>query len=320
MKNEFYGKRIAFLGDSIIQDGTFLDFMRARLLGVADAPRLYNRGLGGNRAMMVEGLFADEIASLRPDVCYIHYGVNDVGIWLYDTSLPITPPKEEERRGRLEDYCSGLTRAVERMLAEGITPVICTPIALDEQLGVEDSTKTVTDNDGKAEHVKEVLYKRKTFSHVNRALRAFCDFAASLAKRYRIGLLDLHDAFLRAQAPEATLYRADGIHLSAVGNRLLAKLLLAHFGIEEKIPEGAGFPPAIATLREVEQTERRIQYVKWAMFHPIYGRAIEDPEVGAAALLSRESLEQHKRLAIETYLAHGKSAEALRAKIEEIYP
>lgn len=317
MRTLFYGKRVAFLGDSIVQHGTFLDFMRARLDGIAGAPRLYNRGLGGNRSIMVEGLFADEIASLRPDVTFVHYGVNDLGVWLYDTALEVTPAVLAERRERDEAYRAGLVRTVALIREAGITPVLCTPIPLDGYLREEEDIVTLADNREKGERIRDTLYRRATFARLNEALSAYRETVFAIAADGGAEVCDLGAAFLTAQTPEGGLYQKDGTHLSRAGNVLLAQCFLSHMGVAW---DGCTPPlsPRHAALREREQTERSVQYVKWALFHPMWGRDVEDSEVGAAALLEAPTLERHKRLAIEDYLKNGKSAEGLRAEIEAL--
>ena len=309
--------RIAFLGDSIVQHGTFLDLMRARLEDIEGAPRLYNRGLGGNRADMVTALFADEIASLRPDTCFVHYGVNDIGVWLYDTALAVTPAVLAERRERDEGYRAGLTRTAERLLAAGITPVLCTPIPLDGYLGEEEDVVTLADNEEKGKRIRDTLYTRATFAAINRALAAYRETVFAIAAEAGAEVCDLHTAFLGAQGEGSGLYQKDGTHLSRKGNVLLAQCLLSHIGVAW---DGTPLPLSErhATLRELEQAERRVQYVKWAMFHPLYGRDAEDATVGAAALLESATLPLHQRQAIEDYLKNGKSAEGLRAEIEAL--
>ena len=319
MRAEFAGKRIAFLGASIVQNGTALDRMRLSLLDTPRAPRLYNRGLGGNRAIMVEGLFRDEILSLAPDACFVHYGVNDMGVWLYDAAREVTAAVEAERRERDEAYRCGIRRTVALLLGAGIRPVLCTPIAVDERLCEVGDIFTVADNEEKGKRIRDTLYTRASFSAINRALKGYRDAVFAIAEERGCEVLDLFSVFHGALMREGGLYAKDGIHLAERGHTLLAECVLSHIGAPGatvSIP----LPPPLVALREAEQLERQIQYVKWAMFHPFYGRDIGDPETGARAMLAREGLEHHKRLALTAYLENGRRLDALRARIEEIYP
>ena len=61
MKEQYKGKTIAVIGASVIEHGKQFYYIRSYMQQSKDKCYLYNRGTGGNRAVMFPYLFDEEI-------------------------------------------------------------------------------------------------------------------------------------------------------------------------------------------------------------------------------------------------------------------
>ena len=315
MKQEFENKRIAFLGASIIQNGQFLSYMRNYLLNNPSEgkAKFFNCGLGGNRSIMAPDLLEDDILPLKPDYCFIHFGVNDMGIWLYDGAVEETREVLLEREERDALYFEGMKRTVERLKEKGIQPILCSPIAVNENLVEKENIETVADNKEKGELIEEGFYKRKTFQNINCKLAQYSKKLKEYAEKERVLFFDLYaKTYSKMQTIEG-MFGKDGIHLTSIGQEELGKSILEYLGCVE----------AFSALKTYEKTEeiarkealiRKIQYVKWAMFHPFLGYEEKEIDRNVQDAL-REELPRHKQEAIQAYLEHGKDVSILQAEL-----
>ena len=318
MKECFHNARIALLGASNFQRGRTVHYLRAHFEGRADRPFFYNRALGGNTAGMVEVLLPDEILSLRPDYCFIQYGANDLGVWLYDTAEEVTPALLEARSERDRAYLASTRRNLRLLKEAGITPILCTVIAFNERLSEDEEIETLADNREKGEKIKSTLYTNEAFLEINRTLSRYREALLAIAHEEGIPSCDLFTPFLRAQYEREGLYEADGIHLTEEGQRLLAGILLAHLG--EEGPAATEGSEALKELFTLEERERQVQYVRWAFYHPIFGPVREEKiREEMEAMCRNEAEPPHRRAAARIFLENGGSAEALRQRIEELY-
>ena len=90
MKQEFTGKTICLLGDSIMEHGFYTYYLRSYFENKKEKCFFFNRGVAGNRAIMAQYLLEDEVYFLNPDYVFICFGANDLGVWLYDSYLTVT--------------------------------------------------------------------------------------------------------------------------------------------------------------------------------------------------------------------------------------
>ena len=318
MRSEFYGKRIAFLGDSLFHHGHFLDYLRAHFDGRADKPLLFNRGLGGNTAEMVKELFSDEILSLRPDYCFVAFGANDVGGWLYDEASEVTEEVLRDRAERDRIHIASMREVATLLKEAGITPILCTTIAFNELIVEDKDIETLADNKEKGEKIKSTLYTKRAFQSINNTFRRYREALARTAEDTGSELCDLFSVFIDAQYKDLTLYEKDGVHLTADGGHLLlAKAILSHLGEEELLPRDSQF---VREFRELEQKERSVQYVKWAFYHPIFGPVTNEKIKEEMEAMYRDPASPpHRKHASGNYLKYKGDATPLRKKLREVY-
>ena len=108
MKKEFVGKTIVLLGDSITEHGFYTYNLRSYFQGKEEKCYIFNRGTGGNRAVMAPYILSDEIRELKPDYIVISFGANDIGIWLYDARKVVSDKLLLERKLRDDEYYASI--------------------------------------------------------------------------------------------------------------------------------------------------------------------------------------------------------------------
>ena len=313
MKQEFQNKRIAFLGASIIQNGQFLSYMRNYLLNNPSEgkAKFFNCGLGGNRSIMAPALLQDDIFPLNPDYCFIHFGVNDMGIWLYEGEETKEILVEQEKRDAL--YFDGMKRTVELLKKKGVEPILCSPIAVNEYLIEKENIETVADNKEKGELIEEGFYKRKTFQNINRKLAKYAKTLQRYAKKEGILFFDLYAETYRKMQTIEGMFGKDGIHLTAIGQEELGKTFLEYLGCSQAI-SALETHEKTGEIAQKEALIRKIQYVKWAMFHPFLGYEQKELDKNVREAL-KEELPRHKKEAIQAYLGHEKELSFLQAEL-----
>ena len=316
MNKQFENKRICFLGASTIQNGGFIACLRSYYSqeGYKRLPYFFNRGLGGNRAIMVKALLCDEVLSLQPDYCFILFGLNDMGIWLYDSNEKETAELLQERKERDELFYKGIFETVKELKTHGIVPILISTLAVNERLMEREDIETVADNKEKGRMIGDGFYKRKTFANINQKLRTYSERLKQYAKSENIDFIDGFDYFYSLLDNASELYREDGIHLTEYGQGMIARMILEFFDCEN-IPEKFQMSAYAKRLLEIEKTERNIQYVKWAIFHPDLGYKTDEMEQNARRKLQQNNLSKKARESIEDYLQYGGRVDELRACI-----
>ena len=104
MDTKFINKSICFLGDSITEHGHYLYDIRSYFHNKPEKVFVHNCGTGGNRAIMAQYILDKEIEVYNPDFVVISFGVNDMGVWLYDSNKTVTERLLEKRKARDDEY------------------------------------------------------------------------------------------------------------------------------------------------------------------------------------------------------------------------
>ena len=316
MKKEFENKRICFIGDSIIQHGFFLSYLRSRLYDTSPdkMPTIFNCGLGGNCSHMASDLLEDEVFSWNADYCFIHYGVNDLGGWLYDASAEVTEDIIIERKARDARFFNGMKETVKKLKENNVIPIIMSPYTVNELLEESGDIQTLEDNREKAEKLKAAFYRRENLRMINEKMKEYSETLKAYAQENGVLFLDLFSHTYDLMLSKGGLHAKDGVHLSMSGNEEFAKLLLRFLG-EEDIPESLYISEKAEKIAEAEKAERGIQYVKWARFHPILGYQRARMKEYIDKTLCKDDLPLHFRQAIEAYLKYDGDVTAARKEL-----
>src|SRR4028118_817318 len=204
------GESIAFLGDSITYFGAFMKdtpyfstenpggYVRLVASGLASQGinvTVIPAGIGGNNSKHMLGRLEKDVLSKKPTWMTLSCGVNDV----------------MHKAVELEDYKKNITGILDRCEQAGVKVLVLTAT----QIGLP-----VT-NPG------------------NVKLAGYNDFLRETAKARDLPVADVNAAMVAEQAAleKAGIKRAltgDGVHMNIYGNLVMAKTVLAAFGLDEK--------------------------------------------------------------------------------------
>ena len=193
------GEKVAFLGDSITQNGWtqpggYVRLVAAGLntLGIKIVP--IPAGVGGNTSQEMLARLDRDVLSRKPDWLTLSCGVNDVG--------------HSDKGVDLEHYQQNVTSIVDQARAKGIRVMILTATPIQENL-------------------KNVQ---------NQRLASHNDFLRQFAKERNLPLAELNLAFQATMKVETGPSRhptVDGVHMNPYGNRLMATGILRAFGVTD---------------------------------------------------------------------------------------
>ena len=319
MRKEFIGKTIAFIGDSITQHGHYIYHLRAYFQGKKEKCFVYNRGVGGNRAIMAQYILDDEICSLTPDYAVICFGVNDLGIWLYDSLKPITQEVLKKRKARDDEYIKAYEILIDELTAKGIKPIVASPYAVDNFIVENEEIETVADNNEKEDEIKPSFYKRKTFQNINEALKGYSNRLQALCVQKGVEFWDFFLETYKQMQTDRGLYSKDGIHFSQdKGHSVLAQTVLKFLGCE--IPGGFTKTAENDKIFEMEQFERSIGYIaRCTPMNRLFGDYTEEDIVAYAnKIKDDESVYSGSRISAKNYLAHRHELPQIQAEIKRL--
>ncbi len=272
---EFKNKKIALLGDSIMSDGRYINNASSYMVGKKDRCYLFNRGIGGNRADMIDCLMEDEVFSIKPDYCVICFGVNDLGIWLYDKYKKLTSEIIAEREKRNQSHKNAIKRFVKYCKERGVKPILMSGYAVDQMLEEKPDIPTLGDNKEKAQLLGPWFYKRQTFENINVALQGYRDFLKELAKQENILFFDMHEKTYKYMLEEDGLFNDDGIHYSEKGHKYIAKAFLELLGYED-VPTEFSHGDGFEQLLTAKALDRAPAFIRFNMFNKINGEFTEE--------------------------------------------
>jgi lysophospholipase L1-like esterase len=197
------GQKIAFLGDSITQqgaaNGSGYVWLTVSGLAANDVKvQAIPAGISGHKSTDMLARLEKDVLSKRPDWMTLSCGVNDV--WHQDFGKGVM----------LEDYKQNIAKIVDLCQAAGIKVMILTSTMIGEDQPNAKNQKLIAYND-----VLRALAKEKNclLADLN------ADMQAELVKRGR----DL--------TKPGTALTTDGVHMNLEGNQMMARGVLKAFGL-----------------------------------------------------------------------------------------
>lgn len=257
MRDLFKNKRIVFFGDSITENGTFCYNIRSYFREIGVKSTVFNRGVGGTRAVMAKYMMEEEVFPVNPDIVFVSYGVNDIGIWLYDSLKEFTPEIMEKRRLRDEEHIQSMIDVITALKNKGITPICCTPFAVNELLTEKEDIETIADNNEKEDYIGPSFYKRKTFANINEGLKGYAEKMKKICLEQNVEVIDFFDFTYKLSYAEKGIFIDDGTHYTKKGHDFLAKFILEFMGVKESIGEFKTY----LDMDEARKTERLLRDV-----------------------------------------------------------
>ena len=209
------GDKIAFMGDSITQEGWgkpagYVRLVMAGLKANGIEAEAVPAGISGHKSNQMLARLEKDVLSKKPQWMTLSCGVNDA--WHGARGVPLdeamaangTFDAAVSERGT---YKKNITEIIDKTTAAGIRPVILTATVIKEELDGE----------------------------LNKKLAPYNDFLRSLAKERKLQLADLnamcHEAIKAANKPGTNILTYDGVHMAAEGNQLMATGVLQAFGL-----------------------------------------------------------------------------------------
>ncbi len=193
------GETVAFLGDSITQQGAgspggYVQLVASGLAANGIEIKIVPAGISGHKSNQMRDRLESDVLAKKPNWMTLSCGVNDV--W------------HGEKGVSLEDFKTNITDIVDRCQAAGVKVLILTATQI----------KLPLDN---PENVK---------------LAAYNTFLRDLAKERNLALADLNADMASAQkaAGADKPLTADGVHMNHRGNIMMANGVLRAFGLDDK--------------------------------------------------------------------------------------
>ena len=198
------GDKVAFLGDSITQEGQdgpggYVQLVGSGLAANGVKIEIVGAGISGHKSNDMLARLDRDVLSKKPQWMTLSCGVNDV--WHGDDGVP------------LPDYQKNITAIVDRAQAAGVKVVILTSTMIGEDATEPD----------------------------NVTLGGYNEFLRALAKAKGCRLADVN-AGMQAALVEARKTKAkpasgnylttDGVHMAAAGNRMMAVGVLQAIGLD----------------------------------------------------------------------------------------
>jgi lysophospholipase L1-like esterase len=217
------GDKIAFLGDSITQEGWgkpagYVRLVMAGLKANGIEAEAVPAGISGHKSDQMLARLERDVLSKKPQWMTLSCGVNDA--WHGARGVPLDESMAangsfDANVAERGTYRKNITEIIDRATAAGIRPVILTSTVIKEELDGE----------------------------LNHKLAPYNDFLRSLAKERKLPLADLnamcHESIKAANKPGTNVLTYDGVHMAAEGNQLMAAGVLQAFGLNPEQIEKA---------------------------------------------------------------------------------
>jgi lysophospholipase L1-like esterase len=216
------GQSIAFLGDSITQQGAgspggYCCLVISGLESVGVKVKMIPAGISGHKSNDMLKRLDSDVLQKKPTWMTLSCGVNDV--WHGARGVP------------LEAYKTNITAIVDAAQAQGIRVMILTATMIKEDPAEENNKKLAAYND----FLRALAVEKKCL---------LADLNADMQKAVAEG---------RAKGQQGNLLTADGVHMNGAGNQMMALGVIRAFGLGEdelrKIREHWLDLPGAVTLR-----------------------------------------------------------------------
>ena len=210
--------RVVTLGDSITQGGegpggyVWLVRHYLKVLYPQQGIEVSNAGISGHKSTDMLKRFQKDVLDKKPDLVTISVGVNDVWHGFYDNH----PLGDGPRGVNLDDYRKNVEAMITLAQATGAKVIVL-------------STTVIHEDPKTPENIKLFDY--------NRALR-------DLARAHHCGFVDfqkpfkaLINAYRSTTGSRDNLLTSDGVHMNALGNKVMAATILGGMGISPEARE-----------------------------------------------------------------------------------
>ena len=277
LKQEFKDKVIAVFGASVDEHGYYMDNMRRFISKQSEKCYFVNRSIGGNYAMLACNMIEDEIDTLNPDIVFVHFAGNDVGLYNYNANVPETEGVLNKRKASLDSYFFYMRKLVKLLKERNVKVYIMLPICVNENIVEKDNIETVKDNVDKAKYLKSDFYCKASFRKINTMYREIVlPELRKIAEENSVEVIDMFSKTYEQMLKTTDMYTEDGIHYSKRGHDVLAKSMLEYLGYEN-VPDTFDIKnDHCSVINRLEQIERHIQFFRRWIFYPEAHKPFKD--------------------------------------------
>ena len=288
------GSTVCFIGDSFVHQNFYLPMIincYKRKLPDSEI-RFVNCGVAGGTVKFANQTFDKDVLPYKPDHAVVVFGVNDSKRW------ELSAPRSKERYDTLAEayavYQKNLRELCEKITAEGIELILCTPAPYDEY------------SDFETEALKGGY-----------ALVAqYADFVRALAKEKGYTLCDYH-AYLTELMQTESLYKDDRVHPTYHGYHRIAEYFLSLQGID--LGDEAPIPACFDAWREKIRVLRNL-YATECCLIPEGCTSTEQKIDHVRRSLENDVFDkEYFRQISREYLVNKEREDRLRAEEKEIY-
>ena len=197
------GDKVAFLGDSITQQGQnspggYVQLVGSGLAANGVTIEIIGAGISGHKSNQMLERLSRDVLSKKPQWMTLSCGVNDV--WHGEKGVP------------LEDYKKNITAIVDQAQAEGIKVMLLTSTMIREDQANAENQKLI----GYNEFLRTLAAEKKCLlADLNAAMQATITEAAKT----------------KPASGKGNYLTTDGVHMAAAGNQMMAVGLLKGFGL-----------------------------------------------------------------------------------------
>lgn len=253
------GETVAFMGDSITQQGAepsggYVRLVESGLAANGLAIKVIPAGISGHKSNQMRARLEADVLAKKPDWMTLSCGVNDV--WHGENGVP------------LDAYKVNITDMVDRCQKAGVKVMILTATQIGLPLDNPNNVK----------------------------LAPYNDFLRALAKERQLPLADLNAAMAAEQdalkaAGNTSPLTTDGVHMSYLGNLMMARGVLRAFGLSDEqlataekqwrtlpdaVPLQAKCKISLAEMERLEALARSRNQPVNAMLNELLGAATRD--------------------------------------------
>lgn len=272
---DYIKKTFFFIGDSIFTGSFYLDYLREYFDRNNIVVNLYNKGVPGFRADLFPMLADEDLNNTKCDYGVINYGVNDIGIWLYDKRIEVNEKLITKRNERIERYVSAIKNDIDILRHKGIIPILTSPLVVNENLIERISVETIMDNKEKEDEIDDGFYKKETFIRINQGLKVMRDRVELLAQKEGLEFWDLYS--YSAKNVTVDSFINDGIHYTKKGHFIIASSIFKNITGKELVE----YPISeyIEKKREDEKVARYYFFVKYNVLFFEFNKILGTDEV-----------------------------------------
>ena len=254
----FEGKSLFFIGDSITANGSFVSLLRGYFRKNSRKISVFNKGIPGASAAIAYEALGEALSVFTPDIGVISLGVNDVGYWEYTSSPELTSDERRTKQERQDLFIRGIARLADALAEKGVCSIICSPFCVSRFLSGVKEIETEVDSREK-NSIKSSFYTREAFAKINDSLGEYAGLLRKYAEARGFEFWDLFSETFCGVNEDC--FRADGIHYSAAGDKLIADLIARK--ISGNACSAYEASAELEKIAELEAAERAYYFVKY---------------------------------------------------------